>query len=152
MGTTFLSDAVISPTELRARQKHWLATATENVVTIVSGHKKFALVNRERISKLYAQIHYSELVIRYCQELLDKKIKSEVFPWTEQLNAKEKLEFYNELVDTIINASSTGDWLPMEHLIEDWKATAQAIGNPALTKALLAKEDPSKYVRAKDQV
>lgn len=149
MGSTFLSDAVISPTELRTRQKHWLDRATENVVTIVSGHKQLALLNREHISKLYAQKHYSELVIRYCQEL-DKKIKSNAFPWTEQLNDGEKLEFHNELLAAIMDAISTNDWLPMEHLIEDWKATAQAISNSALTKSLLAKEDPSKYVRAKD--
>ena len=149
MGNTFLSDAVISPTELRTRQIHWLDRAAENVVTIVSCSKQLALVSREHISKLYAEKHYSELVIRYCQEL-DKKIKSNAFPWTEQLNYEEKLEFHNELLATIVDAISTNDWLPLEHLIEDWKATAQAIGNPALAKSLLAKEDPSKYVKAKD--
>ena len=149
MGSTFLSDAVISPTELRIRQKQWLDRATENVVTIVSGRKQLVLVNREHISKLYAEKHYSELVIRYCQEL-DKKTKSNAFPWTEQLNDEEKLEFHNELLATYMDAISTNNWLPLEHLIEDWKATAQAISNPALAKSLLAKEDPSKYVKAKD--
>lgn len=149
MASTFLSDLVISPTELRTRQKHWLDRATENVVTIVSGRKQFALVNREHISRLYAEKHYSELVIRYCQEL-DKKTKSNAFPWTEQLNDEEKLEFHNELLATIMDAISTNNWLPLEHLIEDWKATAQAISNPVLAKSLLAKEDPPKYVKAKE--
>jgi hypothetical protein len=149
MATTFLSDAVISPTELRAKQKHWLDRANDSVVTIVSGHKKLALINRELISKLYAQKYYSELVLRYCHEI-EKKIKSDVFPWSVHLNDEEKLEFHNELITTIMSAIVTEDWQSMEQLIEDWKATAEANSNPNIRKALLTEEDPSKYVRIQD--
>jgi hypothetical protein len=149
MISTFLSDDVINPTELRANQRHWLDKATENVITIVNGTRKLALINRERISKLYAQKYYSELVIKYCQEL-DKNIKSNVFSWAEYLNDEEKAEFHNELISTIMTAVVTDEWSSMEHLIEDWKATAEANSNPKIAQALLAEEDPSKYVEIKD--
>lgn len=149
MVTTFLSDVVITPTELRTRQKHWLTKAAENVITITNGHKKLALIDRERVSKLYAQKHYSELVIKYCQEI-EKNKKSDAFPWVEYLNDEEKLEFRDELLVNIMIAITTDEWLSMENLIEDWKATAEVNIKPKIAKALLAKEDPSKYVSVKD--
>ncbi|MGD0780800.1 MAG: hypothetical protein ABR954_08535 [Dehalococcoidales bacterium] len=149
MVTTFLSDIVITPTELRTKQKHWLDRATENVITIANGHKKLALIDRERVSKLFAQKHYSELVIKYCQEI-EKKKKSDTFPWVEFLNNEGKLEFRDELLVNIMIAITTDEWLSMENLIEDWKATAETNSKPKIAKALLAKEDPSKYVNIKD--
>ena len=148
MATTFLSDEVISPTELRANQKHWFNRASENVVTIVTGHKKFALINRERISKLYMQKYYSELVLSYCQEV-SKNIRSTTFPWVEHLREEEKSEFHNELLSCIMRSIITDDWLSMEHLLEDWKATAEVISNSKLAEALLEEEDHSSYVRSK---
>jgi hypothetical protein len=149
MVTTFLSDVVITPTELRTRQKHWLTKAAESVITITNGHKKLALIDRERVSKLYAQKHYSELVIRYCQEI-EKNKKSDAFPWVEYLDNEEKLEFRDELLVNIMIAITTDEWLFMENLIEDWKATAEVNIESKIAKALLVKEDPSKYVGIKD--
>lgn len=149
MATTILSDEIIRPTELRANQKHWLDKATENIITIINGSKQLTLINRERISKLFAQKQYTDLVISYCYEF-NNNIRSSTFPWTEYLNSEEKAEFYNELLKNIMHAIITDDWTLVEHLIEDWKATAQAINNPTLAKALLAKEDSSEYVEIKE--
>jgi hypothetical protein len=149
MVTTFLSDIVITPTELRTKQKHWLTRANENVITIANGRKKLVLIDRERVSKLFAQKKYSELVIKYCQEI-EKKKKSDTFPWVEYLDDEEKLEFRDELLVNIMIAMTTDEWLSMENLIEDWKATAEVNSKPKIAKALLVKEDPSKYVSIKD--
>ena len=149
MVTTFLSDEVISPTDLRANQRHWLNKASENVVTIVTGHKQFALINRERISNLYAQKHYSELALRYCQEV-NNNIKSTTFPWVKDLSEEEKSEFHNELLSCIVQTIITDDWSSMEYLLEDWKATAEVNSNSEVAEALLAEENPSTYVKSKD--
>lgn len=148
MTVTILSDDVISSTELRTNQKHWLDKATEKIITVVNGRKQFALVNREQISNLYAQKYYTELAIGYCQEII-KKIKSTTFTWLESLSDEEKMEFHNEFLNSIMNSIDTNDWLSVEHLLEDWKATALAINNPTLTKALTSEEEPLKYARIK---
>jgi len=148
MAITFLSDEVINPTELRTNQRHWLDRATENVITIVNGRKQFALINRERICKLYAQKYYSELILKYCQEV-NNKIESSTFPWTKYLNDEEKIELYNELLNTFSKSATIDDWSPVEHLLEDWQATAEINSDPKIAKALLAEEDPSKYVKLK---
>ena len=74
MATTFLSDEVISSTQLRTNQKHWFDKAIDGVVTIVNGKKQFVLVNREQISKLYAQKYYTDIILNYCYEII-KKLK-----------------------------------------------------------------------------
>lgn len=149
MATTFLSDEVISPTELRTNQKHWLDKACENVITVANGRKKFAIVNREQISNLYAQKHYTEMMLSYCQELM-KKIKSTTFPWSEHLSNEQRSEFHNELLNCVMESSATNDWSSVEYLLEDWRATAEVESNPTLAKVLLAEEDPLEYVKIKD--
>lgn len=149
MVTTFLSDEVISSTDLRANQKYWLDRASENVITIVNGRKKFALINREHISNLYAQKYYSEIILRYCKET-NTGVSSVIFPWIEHLSNEERDEFYNELLNCAMESTINNDWSLIEQLIEDWKATAEVNSSPTLARTLLEKEDPSKYVRIKD--
>lgn len=149
MISTFLSDEVISPTQLRTNQKHWLDRACKNVVTIANGRKQLAIINRERISILYAQKHYMEMMLSYSQELA-KGLQFATFPWVEHLNSKDRVEFHNEFLSCIINSAITNDWTLAEYLLEDWKATAEVESNPILAEALLAEADPSKYVEIKD--
>ena len=149
MFTTFLSDEVISPTDLRTNQRHWLDRASENVVTIVTGRKQFALISRERIGKLYAQKYYSELVLRYFQEV-NSNIGSTIFPWVKDLDGEEKSEFNSELLSCIMQTIITNDWSSMEYLLEDWKATAEVNNNSEVAEALLVEESPSTYVKSKD--
>jgi hypothetical protein len=149
MTTTFLSDEVISSTELRTNQKHWLEQATEKIITVVNGRKQFALVNREQISNLFAQKHYTELAIGYCQEIRGNT-KKDTFPWSKYLNDEEKVEFSDEFLNAIMSSIITNDWIGVEHLIEDWKATALAIHDSTLLKALTSEEDQSKYAGIED--
>jgi len=148
MITTFLSDEVINSTELRNNQKQWLDKACENVITIINGRNKFAIMNRERISSLYAQKHYTEIVLGYCQELA-KGLQSTTFPWAEYLNSEQRVEFHNELLNCVMESIVSNDWSPVEYLLEDWRATAEVESNPTLAKALMAKDDPSEYVEIK---
>ena len=149
MATTFLSDEVISSTQLRKNQKHWFDKASEGAVTIINGRKLFTLIERERVSDLYAQKHYMEIILEYCYEII-KGSKSSVFPWTEFLNEEEKVEFHDEIINCVKQATTTGDWPSVENLIEDWRATALVESKPVIAKALMEKEDRSKYVEIKD--
>jgi hypothetical protein len=151
MATTFLSDEVISSTQLRTNQKHWFAKASEGAVTIVNGRnrKLFTLIDRERISNLYTQKYYMEMILEYCYEII-KGIKSTIFPWAESLSEEEKAEFHNEILDCVRQATATGDWSSIENLLDDWKATALVESNPKIAGALLEKEARSKYIEIKD--
>jgi predicted nucleotidyltransferase len=149
MATTFLSDEVISSTQLRTNQKHWFDKAIDGVVTIVNGKKQFVLVNREQISKLYAQKYYTDIILNYCYEII-KKNESNTLRWANFLSDEERNAFHDELISHVMKAIITDDWSSVGYLLEDWKATAEANSNPQLRDALLAEEDPSKYVKIKD--
>jgi hypothetical protein len=149
MLATFLSDEVISSTELRANQKHWLEKAAEKAITIVNGRKQFALLNREHIRELYAQIYHTGLALNLCQEII-KKSKSMTFPWLQYLGDKEKKEFYDEYLEAIGMAMETHEWEAVEQLVEEWKATALIMKDPALVKELTKETNSSEYVRLKD--
>jgi len=150
MVTPILSDEVINSTELRNNQKRWLDRAYVNPVSIMSGNKKLVLLNREHAKHMYSLTHYAEIVLQFCRERIGGESESKVFPWTKYLNKEEAEEFSRELLTTFEKATNSREWLLFEELLEDWKATANAISNPDLTKALLAKAEPSKYVKLKE--
>ena len=148
MVSTVFSDIIVNATDLRKNQKHWLETACENPITVSYGRKQLAIMNREQISSLYTEIYYTELVLRSCQEFV-KGFRSETFPWVEYLSDNEKREFHEELLTNITKSIITNNWTQLEHLIEDWKATAEAAQNPKIAKQLRRRGTPREYVTLK---
>lgn len=149
MVSTVFSDFIVSATDLRNNQKQWLERAYTEPITVSYGRKQLAIINREKVGKLYASIYYAELVLKVCQEIKEKN-KSDTLPWVDYLSDIDKMKFQSELLSTILKAMVTGNWTQLEHLIEDWNATAEVENNPELAKALLLEEDSSEYVKIKD--
>lgn len=148
MVSTVFSDFIVSATDLRNNQKRWLEKAYDNPITISYGRRQLAIMNREQVGKLYAEKYYVELVLKACEEFV-KEQGSHTFPWLEYLVDEEKTEFHKELLTYVMKSIITGDWTPLEHLIEDWKATAEAATNPEIAKMLQGKATPEKYVTLK---
>lgn len=132
---TVLSDEIINSTELRNNQKKWLDKAYTSPVSIVSGDKKLVILNRDYARQIYWLAHYADMIIRFF--LVE----------TKYLTKEEKEEFQNEASVAFNKAVENQDWSAFEELLEDWKATAGAAGDSKLSEALLAKENPSSYIR-----
>ncbi len=60
----------------------------------------------------------------------------EIFPWLKHLDREDREAFYLELFATIGQALQTGDWQPVQELIEDWQATATILADTELTAIL----------------
>lgn len=150
MAITFLSDEVINSKELRDNQKYWFEKASINPVSIKSGARKLVLLNREHAKHMYSLNHYAEMIIQFCREQIAYQGESRIFPWIRYLDNGAIEEFKKELLVTFEGAVSSQEWSAFGELLDDWKATAEVESNPALAKALLADEDPSKYVEIKD--
>ena len=56
-------------------------------------------------------------------------------------------EFHKQLLSAFNEVIQTKEWLVIEELLDDWKATVEVGGNPKLAEVLLAEEKPSEYVR-----
>ena len=146
MVTTVFSDEIINPTELKKNQRHWLDKARLQPVTVKFGDGSLAIVDRELMKNLYAEKHYAELLVKYCQEEAAAKDKSDVFPWLNSLDDEEKKEFHDEFLATFVKATQDNNWTEMGYLLEDWKATGEAEANPEVREALLAEENLEEYV------
>lgn len=149
MINTLFADEIVNATELRTNQKRWLETACTKPVTVSYGRKQLAIIDREHISKLYKTIYFLELVIKTCEEY-EKDQKNKVLPWLEFLSDENQANFHEELLNTALKATLSGDWDTVEELIQDWKATAEVESNPQLAKALLNEGNPSEYVKIDD--
>ena len=149
MVATILSDDVINSKELRDNQKFWFDKAEINPISVRSGNKKLVLLNRQVARDMYLLHHYAPIVIQFCRERTFGAGKSVVFPWVEHLNKEETVEFRDELLAIFESAAREGKWADFEEMLEDWKATAEVNSNPEVTEALLAKGDPSAYVKSK---
>ena len=148
MVSTVFSDDIVNATDLRKNQKHWLDRACVNPVTVKYGHNGLAIVNREQIRSLWIQKHYTEQVLRYCQEFVEG-LKSDTFPWAEYLNDEEKAQFHKELLSSVMKAIVTDNWAPLGHTIEDWKATAETAQNLEIAEQLQHTGTPEEYVTLK---
>jgi len=146
MVSTLFSDEIVNPTDLRKRQKYWLDIAAASPITITYGNFKLAILNREKIANLYKENYYLELGMKLCIGIRAAG-SGEPLPWMQYLNAEEKIEFINELVEGISEATVTNNWYKVDTILDDWKATAEALGNPEAMKALTAKCPPkSEYI------
>jgi len=145
MVSTVFSDSIVNATDLRNNQKQWFEKAYIKPITVNYGRRQLAIMNREQVGRLYAAQHYSELVLKACEEFSENS-KSTIFPWIEYLSNEGKTKFHSELLRQTIQSIITGDWAKVEYIIDDWKATAEVERNPALAAVLKSKEDPSQYV------
>jgi hypothetical protein len=125
MVTVAFSDDIVNASELRSRQKYWLEKASSGPVTVMYGARKLAIIDRNEVYNLYRQKHYTELVIKHCEEVL-KGSDSRVFPWLCHLDDEEREEFHSDLITGMVRTIVTGDWSDIDELIEDWLATAEA--------------------------
>lgn len=148
MVSTVFSDFIVNATDLRKNQRHWLIKAYDNPITINYGRKQLAIMNRDQVGKLYTEKYYAELVLKACQEFV-KGLKSDTFPWLEYLSDDEKMEFHSELLTSIMKSINTDNWTQLEHLIEDWKATAETAQNSEITEQLQHRGTPEEYVTLK---
>ena len=148
MVNTILSDDVINPTELRTNQRHWLNKAFNRPVSIMNGAKKLVLLNREHAKHMYAQGHYAEMIIRFCQERESgKKRESDVFPWVKHLSEKAIEEFNKELFSSFEEVMHSRDWLAFEEMLSSWVATAEAMTNPEMVELITADLSKEEFTR-----
>ena len=149
MVTTMFSDEVINSSQLRSQQKRWLDKAYIEPISIVSGEKKLVLLNRERARDILIFNHYAQMIIQFCQEQKGGIVRdSKVFTWIKHLSEDAIFEFHHELLTTFAEVIHSKDWLTLDDLLNDWIATAEVESKPKLAEALLAKEDPARYVKA----
>jgi len=144
MVSTVFSDFIVSATDLRKNQRHWLETASQNPISINYGQKQLAIINRDIICNLYKEISYLEKAIKAHQEYLYGR--NETFPWLEYLSDEEKRQFHEELLNDVMKSIATHDWELVEELLQDWKATVEVKKNPEVVKALKDEGTSSKYV------
>ena len=141
---TVFSDHVVNASDLRANQKRWLEEAFKNPITVNYSHRLLAIMNRDQVRDLFIRARYAELALSACQDLKKGRVFDEA-PWLEYLGQKEREQFRDELLDSFMRASKTGDWNEVGDLLSDWKATAEVKRNPAIVTALNDAESPSDY-------
>lgn len=148
MVTIAFSDEIVNATELRNNQKHWLEMASRIPVTIAYGRHSLAIVNREGIARLLMQNHYLELAVRLYADITIGK-SSDVLPWVVYLDENERQEFLQEFIKTIKLAIAADDWVGLENLLDDWRATAETSQDKSAVRALTARGRKDKYIALK---
>jgi hypothetical protein len=150
MITTMFSDEIVNVSKFRGRQSHWLSIAAKRPITVTNGDTKVTILNRDLVRNLYLQKYYLELAIQFCDELdTGKDIKS--LPWVMYLDKKERKEFRDELINSVMVSIATGNWDNIEILIDDWKATAETEQNEAAMTAINSKVSKDKYIPRKSR-
>jgi len=144
MAKIVFSDEIVNATELRRNQKLWLGKAHKEPVTVKYGRNTLTIINRDTVRKLYSQKHYTELVLKFYRELASGA-KIDTFPWVQYLDEDERKEFHDELLSCVTDALVTDNWLAVEELLEDWKATAEAESKPEVARLLRARGTPGEY-------
>lgn len=66
----------------------------------------------------------------------DQAIPTLVFPWLGNLPPNERTQFYRELFPALQQAWRSGDWHPVEELLDSWEATAEVLADAELTAFL----------------
>src|SRR5579871_5503542 len=66
----------------------------------------------------------------------------EGFAWTASLNDDERREMQHDFALAVEAAVKTDDWSSLRQLDYEWRATADALRDPALTDRLLVPRDP----------
>ena len=148
MVTMVFSDKIVNASQLRNSQKKWFDTALREPVTVTYGAGNLAIYNRDKFCDLYRKLHFAELALRICSEV-SKGEKSTVVPWLEYLDAEDKKQFHDEFLSGVLKAATTDNWDEVQVLLEDWKATAEAVHTPEIVRALKTKTPKNKLVTIK---
>jgi len=148
MVTMVFSDKIVNATQLRNSQKKWFDTALSEPVTVTYGTDNLAIYNREKFRNLYRKIYFTELALKICNEMI-KGEKSTIIPWMEYLDAEDKKQFHEDLLSGILKATAIDNWDEVEVLLDDWKATADAVHSPEIMRALKTKTPKSELVAIK---
>jgi len=150
MATTIFEDEIITPTELRSKQKHWLDRASDTPVTIKMRNHSLTLLNREDAKDMCLLRYYTKMFIQFCYERNSKQLgKSDIFPWIKHLDKQEIEEFYEELLSNFKDTVYSKNWLALEEMLNAWRATAEAKTNPEIMELMNPKGRPREYVRLK---
>ncbi len=142
---TVFSDRVVNASDLRKNQRQWLEEALKRPVTVNYSRKQLAIMNRDQVRDLFMRVQFAELALAACRDIGRGSIL-EKLPWLEQLNAEDRARFRDELVNTFLKSSKTGNWDDLDELISDWKATAETERSPEIVKALKEGETATDYV------
>jgi hypothetical protein len=151
MATTMFGDQVVLATELKKKQRYWFDRARQTGgVTIVQGKvADLVLAPRQRVAVAATAVFYARTAAQFLREMITLKrspAESAVFPWLRDLDNEEQETFLHEFVDAFARCSTTEDWRPLEELLEDWQATAEAHRNPDLIEAWCTRGQPEDYV------
>ncbi|MDP2918773.1 MAG: hypothetical protein Q8O43_00940 [Dehalococcoidia bacterium] len=145
MTSIVFSDEIVKTTELRKKQKLWLEKAYRKPITIPYKDDNLTIMNRAEAGRMLEQIKYITMLIEYWDGTKHGR-KSKVFPWVNALDVKEQKEFRDELLETAVRCMEKEDWTEFRELLDDWKATAEAIGKPVLLKLARRKSPAGKYI------
>ena len=144
-------DEVINSTQLLRNWGKWATRANRHPVTFLYKGDPLTIINRSHICKLEKKLHYTTLVLMFCQESIEGRISdSPSLPWAKYLNKTHLDALFYELISAYKESEAKDDWDIIQNVLDDWKATAELESNPTLAKSLLAEGDPSKYVQIKD--
>lgn len=144
------SDDVINSTQLIRNWGHWAARALNHPVTILYKDDPITLISRRYISELNQRLHYTYLMFSVYQFIESRVNNCDVLPWVNYLNDDLRKEFFEDILNAYTESDAKGNWSVFQDTIDDWKATAEVASNPKLSKKLLEKDYPSKYVEVRD--
>ena len=143
------NDDVINATQLTRNWGHWAARARNHPVTILYKDDPITLVSRRHISEMSQRLHYTYLVFSVCQYIEGRTNSCDVLPWVTYLNNDLRQEFLRYILDAYMDSNAKSSWNIIQDAIDDWAATAEVASNPKLSKRLMEKDDPLKYVPIK---
>jgi hypothetical protein len=151
MAKTMFSDEVVLATDLKKRQRYWFDRARQTGgVTIVQGKvADLVLAPRQKVAAAAETALHARTAAQFLREVITLQrlpAESAVFPWLRELDDEEQQEFLQEFVDVFACCSTTGEWVQLEELLEDWQATAEAHRNPELMEAWCTRGRPEDYV------
>jgi len=147
---TVFSDEIVLATDLKKRQRYWFNRARETGgVTIVQGKvADLVLAPRQRVAETAEAAAHARTAAQFLREVITlgrAPAESAVFPWLQDLDGEEQQEFLREFVDLFARCFTTGEWVQLEELLEDWQATAEAHRNPELLEAWRTRGRPEEY-------
>lgn len=150
MGKAMFSDEVVLATDLKKRQHYWFDRVRQRGgVTIVQGKvADLVLAPRQQVAAAAETTLHARTAAQFLREVitLERPLsESVVFPWLQDLDDEEQQEFLHEFVDVFANCSTTGEWTPLEELLEDWLATAEAHRDPEVIEAWSTRGQPEDY-------
>ncbi len=151
MAATMFGDQVVLATELKKKQRYWFDQARKTGgVTIVQGKvADLVLAPRQKVATAAQTVFHARTIAQFLRETISLKrspTESTVFPWLRSLDGAEQESFVSEFVDAFARCSATEDWQPLEELLEDWQATAEAHRNPELLETWHTRGRTDEYI------